>query len=118
MSRWRALSPEQRQAAVAALALALSMLLPWYSLTSVRGADKSLGAFDVFSWVEAAVLLVAVSILYLLWARSEGKAFHLPGGDGWAITAGGVWTEFLLIWRLFDKPDRPDAVIGVTWGLF
>ena len=93
--RWRALAPEQRQAAAAAAALGLGMFLPWYSLTSPT-ASKHASAFSVFSFVEAAVLLVAAAILYLLWARADGRAFHLPGGDGWAITAvgssmGRVW---------------------------
>jgi hypothetical protein len=115
--RWRALAPEQRQAAVAAAGLLLCMFLPWYSLTGAR-SERSVTAFSVFSFVEAAVLLVASAVLYLLWARSEGKAFHLPGGDGWAITAGGAWVEFLLIWRLFDKPDKAEFLVGVTWGIF
>jgi len=120
VSRWRALAPEQRQAAGAAAALVLTLGLPWYSAASLRqsGFDKGLSAFGVFSFVEAAVLLVAAAVLYLLWARSEGRAFHLPGGDGWAVTAGGAWVEFLLVWRLFDKPDEADAVVGVAWGLF
>jgi hypothetical protein len=115
--RWRALAPEQRQAAAAAAALGLCMLLPWYSLTGAR-SERSVSAFSVFSFVEAAVLLVAAAVLYLLWARAEGRAFHLPGGDGWAITAGGVWVEFLLVWRLFDKPDKDEFLVGVTWGIF
>jgi hypothetical protein len=115
--RWRALAPEQRQAAIAAVALALCMFLPWYSLTGAR-SERSVTAFSVFSFVEAAVLLVAAAVLYLLWARSEGRGFHLPGGDGWAITAAGVWVEFLLIWRLFDKPDKAEFLVGVTWGIF
>ena len=115
--RWRALAPEQRQAAVAAAGLAVCMFLPWYSLSAAR-VERSVTAFSVFSFVEAAVLLVAASVLYLLWARSENRAFHLPGGDGWAITAGGVWVEFLLVWRLFDKPDEVGFVVGVTWGVF
>jgi hypothetical protein len=115
--RWRALAPEQRQAAVAAAALLLCMFLPWYSLTGAR-TERSVTAFSVFSFVEAAVLLVAAAVLYLLWARSEGRAFHLPGGDGWAITLAGVWVEFLLVWRLFDKPDKDEFLVGVTWGVF
>ena len=120
MSRWRELAPEQRRAAQAAALMALTLLLPWYTATSVqRGQpDRSLSAFAVFSFVEAAVLLVAASVLYLLYARSERRAFHLPGGDGWAITAGGAWAAFLLVWRLFDKPDVDGAAVGVQWGMF
>src|SRR4029078_6817341 len=68
----------------------------------------------------AAVLLVAFAVLFLVWARSQRKAFHLPGGDGVAITLGGGWALLLLVWRLFDKPDIPGigVTVGIQWGIF
>ena len=80
-----------------------------------------MSAFGVFSFVEAAVLLVAAGVLFLVWARSEKKGFHLPGGDGTAIALAGGWALLLLVWRLFDKPDvtrRRAATIGIQWGMF
>lgn len=117
---WNALAPEQRQAAAAAAALALSLLLPWYQATYLDREDvtTSLTAFKVFTFVEAAVLLVAAGVLYLLWARADRRGFHLPGGDGWVVTAAGVWAILLLVWRLFDKPDVEGAAVGVQWGVF
>jgi hypothetical protein len=126
-SRLRELSPELRNAGIAAAALAVSLLLPWYSksyFVQVRGepraSEVNLSAFDVFSFVEAAVLLVAGAVLFLVWARSERKGFHLPGGDGTAIAAAGGWALLLLVWRLFDKPDvaDPGATVGIQWGMF
>jgi hypothetical protein len=126
-SRLRELSPELRNAGIAAAALAVSLLLPWYTksyFVQVRGEPRASGAnlsaFGVFSFVEAAVLLVAGAVLFLVWARSERKAFHLPGGDGTAITAAGGWALLLLVWRLFDKPDvnDPGATVGIQWGMF
>ncbi len=74
----------------------------------------------MFTFVEAAVLLVAAGVLYLIWARSQRKAFHLPGGDGTVIMAAGGWALLLLVWRLFDKPDvdDPGATVGIQWGMF
>jgi hypothetical protein len=79
-----------------------------------------LSAFGVFSFVEAAILLVAAGVLYLIWARSQQKAFHLPGGDGTVIMVAGGWAFALLVWRLFDKPDvdDPGATVGIGWGIF
>jgi hypothetical protein len=127
LERLRELPPELRNAGIAAAALALSMFLPWYSKSffvevnskpSASGTNMS--AFAVFSFVEAAVLLVAAAVLFLIWARSEGKAFHLPGGDGTAIALAGGWALLLLVWRLFDKPDVDDrgATVGIQWGMF
>lgn len=117
---WSALAPEQRQAAGAAAAMMLTLLLPWYQATYLdrEGVTNNLNAFKVFTFIEAAVLLVGVSVLYLLYARAQRRGFHLPGGDGWAISAAGAWVLLLLVWRLFDKPDVAGAAIGVQWGVF
>jgi hypothetical protein len=119
----RTLPSEMRLAGAGAVALGLSLLLPWYQKSFfVRGVviDDNLSAFGVFSFVEAAVLLVALAVLFLVWARSQRKAFHLPGGDGVAITLAGGWAVLLLVWRLFDKPHvaGPGATIGLQWGIF
>lgn len=114
---WRVLTPDGRLAAVAALALFFSMFLPWYQVQG-RALDDSITAFGAFSFVEAAVLLVALAVLALLFARTEHASFHLPGGDGSVVTAAGLWVAVLLIWRLFDKPDAADALVGVEWGIF
>lgn len=122
---WRALSPERRLAAVAALALFVTMLLPWYQQNAVDKAgivSQDLDAFAVFSFIEAAILLVAVGALVLLFARAEGRSFHVPGSDGTVVLAGGLWTVLLLILRLFDKPGVSThgiaANVGVEWGIF
>jgi hypothetical protein len=123
----RALAPEMRMAGFAALALAVTLLLPWYekSYFDVRArpprpVSANLSALQVFTFVEAAVLLVAAAVLYLVWARAQRRGFHLPGGDGLVIMVAGGWAELLLIWRLFDKPDvsDPGATVGIQWGMF
>src|SRR5918992_599104 len=110
VARLRELPPELRNAGIAAAALALSLILPWYQKSYVPDGSRefvqdNLSAFGVFSFVEAAVLLVAAGVLFLVWARSERKGFHLPGGDGVAISLAGAWALLLLVWRLFDKTD-------------
>jgi hypothetical protein len=119
----RSLPREMQIAGGVAVALGLSMLLPWYQKSFFeRGAvvEDNLSAFGVFTFVEAAVLLVSLAVLFLVWARSQRKGFHLPGGDGVAITIAGGWAVLLLIWRLFDKPHvaGPGATIGLQWGIF
>jgi hypothetical protein len=123
--RLKAMPPELRNAGIAAAALVVSMILPWYQKSFVPpGAHQftqaNLSAFGVFSFIEAAILVVAAGVLFLVWARTNRRAFHLPGGDGAVITAAGAWALVLLVWRLFDKPDAagPSATIGIQWGLF
>ena len=127
---WQQLEREQRLAALAALGLFVSMLLPWYSQTSTFGehnsakaSQTSLSAFQAFSFVEAAVLLVSAGVLGLLFARGERRAFNLPGGDGTIIMIAGGWAAFLIFYRLLDKPglqgnQRYISTVGVKWGIF
>ncbi len=126
---WGALEPEQRLAAVAAAALFVSMFLPWYQQNAVLTAShaqplvsRNLNAWAVFSFVEAAVLLVAAAVLALLIARAEEREFHLPGSDGAIVMIAGAWTALLLVLRLFDKPGIKGhgvaANVGIQWGIF
>jgi hypothetical protein len=128
-SAWRALTPEQRLAGGASAALFVTMFLPWYQQNAVvnvpRAAplqSRNLNAFQVFSFVEAAVMLVALAVLYLLFARGERRSFELPGGDGGVVFAAGIWVALLLVLRLFDKPGITThgiaANVGIQWGIF
>jgi hypothetical protein len=105
------------------------MLLPWYQQNIAVGAggnarllSRNLNAFQVFSFIEAAVLLVALAIGYLLYARAEGRDFRLPGSDGTMVLIAGLWAGALLVLRLFDKPGVSGhgvaANVGVQWGIF
>lgn len=82
---WRYLDFEQRVAGVGALLLIVS-------------------TFGPFSFVEAAIVLVALAVLLLLKKRADGRSFHLPFGDGAVIMAAGAWSALLIVIRLFDRP--------------
>ena len=88
----------------AALALVVSLLLPWYQVSYFQGGEAvtdSRSALQVFTWIEAAILLVALAVLFLVYARAQRQAFHLPGGDGVVVSARG---------RLGARADRVAAV--------
>ena len=128
---WRLLPPERRLAAAASVGLILTLFLPWYQETviptgvgvKVALPSASLTGWAAFSFVEAAVLLVSVAVLILLFVRAEGGAFHVPGGDGGVITAAGGWTCLLIVWRMFDKQSTARSAqfvttSGIEWGIF
>jgi hypothetical protein len=106
--------------AVAALVLFVTMLLPWYSLANGGkvgcATTHNVSAFGVFSFVEAAVLLVAGGVLSLMFFRGERRGFHLPGGDGTVVLAAGAWTGFLLFYRTLDRPPGNHCPVGIEWG--
>jgi hypothetical protein len=120
---WQAMKPEQRLAAVASLALLLTMLLPWYGLQSLdrrTGAidSRNISAFGDVSFVEAAVFLVALGVVVMVLARAEGRDFHLPGGDGTIVTIAGGWAGLLIFYRVFDRPAGHGYPVGIEWGFF
>ncbi len=84
-SSWRRLNAEQRAAAAGAVVLIVSSIGP-------------------FSFVEAAIVLVGLGVLYLLKKRADGEPFHLPFGDGTIVAAAGLWAGFLILVRIFDRP--------------
>ena len=115
------LPKELQYAAAAAVALVLSFLLPWYQKTEVIGGKLSqvnVSALGAFTFVEGAILLVAVAVGFLVWQRARRKGFHLPGGDGFVISLAGGWAAALLIWRVFDRPgdEGPSVEVGIQWG--
>ena len=90
----RSLPPESRMTGGAALALVVSLFLPWYQVSYFQGGEAvtdSRSALQVFTWIEAAILLVALGVLFLVYARSQRQAFHLPGGDGLVVSLAGGW---------------------------
>ena len=128
---WRLLPPERRLSALAAVALFATLFLPWYQETVIPTSfsghaalpSASLTGWASFSFVEAAVLLVSLSVLALLFFRAEGRAFHVPGGDGGVITGAGFWTGVLILWRMFDKSGTDGhgqfvTTSGIEWGIF
>lgn len=120
-----ALDRDQRFAAAAAIGLLVAMFLPWYEKNVVVAgtrsfASDSISAFGAVSFVEAAIFLVAGSVLALLLARADERPFHLPGGDGTVIFAAGLWATALIFYRVFDRPDvsGEGGTVGIQWGFF
>jgi hypothetical protein len=123
MSAWRAMGPEQRLAAAASLGLLVTMFLPWYSLQSLDRktatiSTHSISAFGDVSFVEAAVFLVAAGVLTMIFARAEGRTFHLPGSDGTIAMIAGGWAALLIFYRVFDRPAGGGYPVGIQWGFF
>lgn len=120
---WGALEPEQRLAAVAALALLLTMFFPWYELPGLNrktGAidSRSISAFGDVSFVEAAVFLVAAGVVALMFARAERRDFHMPGSDGAVVMVAGGWATLLIFYRVFSRPAGHGYPVGIQWGFF
>jgi hypothetical protein len=120
---WRAMEPERRLAAIAAIAMLVTMFFPWYGLQSLNRKtgviySHDISAFGDVSFVEAAVFLVAAAVIAMLFARAEGRRFHLPGGDGMIVMIAGCWAGLLIFYRVFSRPDGNGYPVGIEWGFF
>jgi hypothetical protein len=124
------LATEQRRVALAAVLVLASMFLPWYSKSTTgivgnRLANDHEGKLAIFvpSFVEASIFLVAIAVLALMFFRGEGRAFHLPFGDGIVCTAAGAWVAFLVFYRFIDQPAGGTSknlayTYDLSWGIF
>jgi hypothetical protein len=124
------LASEQRQVGLAALLVLVSLCLPWYekSYTGIANgrlvpAHESKAAIFVPSFVEASIFLVAIAVLALMFFRGEGRAFHLPFGDGIVCSAAGAWVAFLVFYRFIDQPAGGTSKnivysYDLHWGIF
>jgi hypothetical protein len=120
---WSAMEPERRLAAIAALALLLTMFFPWYGLQSLNRKtgviySHNISAFGDVSFVEAAIFLVSAGVMAMLLARAEGRKFHLPGGDGAIVMLAGGWAALLIFYRVFSRPAGGGYPVGIEWGFF
>ncbi len=120
---WRAMEAEQRLAALAALALLVTMFFPWYALQSLDRKtgviySHSIDAFGDVSFVEAAIFLVAAGVIAIVLARADGREFHLPGGDGTIVMIAGGWAAVLIFYRVFSRPAGNGYPVGIDWGFF
>jgi hypothetical protein len=111
------LDPDQRLAALAALVLGASIFLPWWRDPILR---VSYVGMRRITFIEVAILLVALSVLALLLWRAERRSFHLPLSDGTLIAAAGCWASFLIVFRMLDPPSRTVGGVtsdyGLRWG--
>jgi hypothetical protein len=128
---WRGLSHERRQAAVAAFALFLTLFLPWYQDTVIAKGGPSvlesksvtLTGWGAFSFVEVAVMLIALGVLALLFWLGEGRAAPLAGRDGAAIIGAGSLASLLIVWGIVDQQGTSGhgqyvTASGIEWGIF
>lgn len=113
---------------ISGLVLAISLFLPWYSLSGdvVRdeSADYVCGAgndsctawstFPILRWL---LLLAAAAPLILSWIVIRGHHLTWPRGELTAIA--GVTALVLIGFNGFvDKPSENDIGVSLSWGYF
>jgi hypothetical protein len=121
-NRWteafQSLRPPAQVATLGALAIPVSMVLPWYGIPLTGGLAKT--GFDSFGWGQLALLLTVGAVLYLIVRCLRGYVPPRPLGEGGLIAAGGAWSAVLVGYLMLDKPDRFAGFteIHLRYGIF
>ena len=124
---FRALGREQRQSALAALVLWITMFLPWYSETGFsRGksgnaaVSLSLSAWNAFGLVQVLVLVLSLGTLAFLFVRGERHALGAPLADtALLVLTAGALAAVLIVYGIFDRPGGGSGIsTGIQWGIF
>jgi hypothetical protein len=115
-NRWvelfRSLEPPARLAATGALAIPVSMLLPWYGIQFGPGLAQT--GFDSFGLGELALLVTAGAALYLI------TPLPRPLSEGALLAVAGAWAALLVAYLMIDRPDEISGHtdIHLRYGIF
>jgi hypothetical protein len=99
----RSLDAEQQLAGIAALGILASLFTPWWRDPVFR---LSSWAVNHFTFIEFSLVLVAGSVLLLLYRRAQRRVFHLPLSDGILAAGAGLWCCLLVVVRALEPPTR------------
>jgi hypothetical protein len=91
----------------AAVALVVSLFLPWY--------DDSSG-FEAFTVVDILLVLVAAVAMALPVLQATRRSPALPVGFGVLTVVTGAIGTLLALWRLIDAPGPGDVSAGAWLG--
>jgi hypothetical protein len=116
-SRFGRLVPAEQLAAVGALIVLGSLLLPWYGLKLIAHVSKT--GVDSFGWGHAALVLTAGSALFLLSMSGRGYRLPRPLAEGPLLILAGAWCALLGGYLILDRPDNFDPLkVTLRFGIF
>jgi hypothetical protein len=117
--RWselfRSLPPPARLAATGALAVAGSMLFPWYGVEFSSGL--SLTGLDSFGLGQLALLFTVAAALYLIARCASGYELPRPLEQGGLLAVAGAWSAILVGYLMLDRPEEIPE-LHLRYGIF
>jgi hypothetical protein len=116
-ARFRALRGGRRFAAVGALIVLGSMVLPWYGLKVIPGLSQT--GLDAFGWGQAALAITALSALLLISRCAQGHPLPRPLAEGPLLVVAGAWAAVLVGYLMIDRPNAFDPLkVTLSYGIF
>ncbi len=124
------LPPERRLAAYAAIGLFFTLFLPWYhgdgrrleqAANCTRASTARPAGMRSRSSRPPSCSSPSACSRCCSSAPKAGRS-TCPAATAWVITAAGVWTCVLIVWRIFDKQGGAATGsahhLGSEWGIF
>jgi hypothetical protein len=105
-------TPGERIAAIGAIVVIASPLLPWYGVPVSGGLAKT--GFDSFGLAQLAMMLTAAAALMLIGRRMRGYDPPRPLGAGGLLITAGLWIGVLLCYLIADRPDEIAGSLDVS----
>lgn len=116
----RGMGPSERLASAGAIAVYLSLLLPWYR-SPVQNDLVQTGA-GAFNFATAALLLTMAAILFLAAEVGGGYRPPRPLSIGTLMILGGVWASLICVYLMVETPEfhlgGDDDAYKVAYGIF
>jgi hypothetical protein len=113
--RW--LDKPSRLCLAGALAVPVSLLLPWYGIPI---SDLSQTGLAAFGFAHLALLITVGAALLLVMRMSAGHPLPRPLREGTLVAAAGVWATLLVGYLMLDRPDQlaDSTRVGLRFGVF
>ena len=114
----RPLSPAERIVAAGAIAVAASLLLPWYGIAFSDGL--SVTGLDSFGFAHAALLVTIGAAVFLIVGEASGRTLPRPLRAADLVALAGGWATLLCLFLIADRPDRLGAgsEVQVRYGIY
>jgi hypothetical protein len=116
----RGMGPSERLASIGAVAVYLSLLLPWYR--SPVESDLVQTGSGAFNFASAALLLTMGAVLFLAVEVGAGYRPPRPLSIGTLMMLGGVWSSMICVYLMVETPafhvGGVNGDYAVAYGLF
>ena len=112
------LTPAGRVVCAGAIAVAASLLMPWYGIPFSHGL--SVTGFDSFGAAHVALLITVAAAVYLVMREAAGLTLPRPLRGADLIVVAGGWAALLTGFLMLDRPDELAGTtdVGLRYGVY
>ncbi len=120
MGRVERLRPAERLAGLGAVAVAGSLLFPWYGIELELFGGFSQTGLEAFNPAHAALLVAAAAAVAVVWVSAGERRLPRPLDEGALLIVAGAWIAILVSYLAIDRPEEIAGFdrVRLRYGLF